>query len=106
MNGPPPPSAVGGSSSGGAAGSPGPTTSSGSSSPSSTPAVVPAPIAAAAILPQKLRNALHKGLAVSYSVNEQVAGHFEVLLSSAIAHRLGISGTPATGLPAGLPRSS
>jgi len=34
-------------------------------------------------------------------VNEQVAGHFEVLLSSATAHRLGISGTPATGLPAG-----
>ena len=64
---------------------------------------VPAPIAAAAVLRQSLRSALRRGLAVGYSVNEQVAGHFEVLLSSAIAHRLGISGTPATGLPAGSP---
>ena len=40
---------------------------------------------------------------VSYSVNEQVAGRFEVLLSSALAHKLHISGTPATGLPAGSP---
>jgi len=46
---------------------------------------------------------LRKGLVVSYSVNEQVAGHFEVLLSSAVAHRLGVTGTPATGLPAGSP---
>ena len=73
---------------------------SGSSPGSSAPGIV-APVAAAAILPQKLKRALRKGLVVSYSVNEQVAGRFEVLLSSAIAHRLGISGTPATGLPAG-----
>ena len=46
---------------------------------------------------------MRKGLVVSYSVNEQVAGHFEVLLSSATAHRLGITGTPAVGLPAGSP---
>jgi hypothetical protein len=40
---------------------------------------------------------------VSYSVNEKVAGHFEVLLSKSLAHRMGISGTPATGLAAGTP---
>jgi hypothetical protein len=67
-----------------------------------TPAV-PAPVAAAAISKQSLQKALRKGLAVSYSVNEQVAGHFEVLLASAVARRLGIGGTPATGLPAGSP---
>jgi hypothetical protein len=40
---------------------------------------------------------------VHYSVNEQVAGHFEVLLSRTLARSLGISGTLATGLPAGSP---
>jgi len=65
--------------------------------------VVPAPVAAAVILRQSLRDALRKGLLVSYSVNEQVAGHFEVLLSRSVARRLGIAGTPATGLPAGSP---
>jgi hypothetical protein len=64
---------------------------------------VPPPIAAAAVAKQSLRKALRKGLAVNYSVNEQVAGHFEVLLSSALARRLGITGTPAAGLPAGSP---
>jgi hypothetical protein len=74
----------------------------GGSSPGSS-ATVPAPVAAATILSQSLRTALRKGLVVSYSVNEQVAGRFEVLLSRATAHRLGISGTPATGMPAGSP---
>jgi hypothetical protein len=83
-------------------GSSGQSTQSGAGSPSSSsPGGVPAPVAAAAVTPQSLRTALRKGLAVSYSVNEQVAGHFEVLLSRAIAHRLGISGAPAVGLPAG-----
>jgi hypothetical protein len=66
-------------------------------------APVPPPVAAAAIPKQTLHSAVRKGLVVSYSVNEQVAGHFEVLLSSATAHRLGISGAPAVGLPAGSP---
>ncbi len=66
-------------------------------------AKVPAPVAAAAIPKQSLHSAVRKGLVVSYSVNEQVAGHFEVLLSSATAHRLGITGSPAVGLPAGSP---
>lgn len=65
--------------------------------------VIPTPIADAAIVRQSLRNALRKGLAVSYSVNEQVAGHFELLLSRAVAHKLGIGGAPATDLPAGSP---
>jgi hypothetical protein len=78
-------------------------TQGGSSSPGASAAVVPAPVVAATILPQSLRTALHKGLVVGYSVNEQVAGRFEVLLSRATAHRLGISGAPATGLPAGSP---
>jgi hypothetical protein len=61
------------------------------------------PVAAALIVPQSLRSALRKGLVVRYSVNEQVAGRFEVLLSEAVARRLGIKGSPATGLPAGSP---
>ena len=46
---------------------------------------------------------LRKGLAIGYSVNEQVAGRFEVLMSRSLARKLKISGTPATGLPAGTP---
>jgi len=88
----PPPSSAGTGAGGG-------TTTPGGSS--STATSVPAPIATASIVHQTLRTALRKGLVVSYSVNEQVAGHFEVLLSSAVAHRLRISGSPATGLPAG-----
>jgi hypothetical protein len=65
--------------------------------------VIPTPIAAAAILRQSLRTALRKGLVVSYSVNEQVAGHFELLLSRAVARKLGIGGPLATDLPAGSP---
>jgi hypothetical protein len=64
---------------------------------------IPNPIAAASILRQSLRDALRKGLLVGYSVNEQVAGHFEVLLSRSVARRLGIGGAAATGLPAGSP---
>jgi hypothetical protein len=74
----------------------------GSSSPATpTPAGVPAPVALAAALSHSLSSTLKNGLVVRYSVNEQVTGHFEVLLSTAIAHRLGISGSPATGLPVG-----
>jgi hypothetical protein len=38
---------------------------------------------------------------VRYSVNEQVAGHFEVLLAASVARRIGLHGALATGLPAG-----
>ena len=103
--GPPRPSASGGSSSPGSTSS---STSAGSQSAGAGSsagghAPVPPPVAAAAIPKQTLRSAARKGLVVSYSVNEQVAGHFEVLLSSATAHRLGISGARAVGLPAGSP---
>jgi hypothetical protein len=64
---------------------------------------IPTPVAAAAILRQSLKTALRKGLVVSYSVNEQVAGHFELLLSRAVARKLGIGGPLATDLPAGSP---
>ena len=85
---------------------PGGGSASGSSAPgggSSTPgsaAAVPPPVAAASIVSRSLR-ALKKGLAVRYSVNEQVAGRFEVLLSSAVARKLKIGGAPAVGLPVG-----
>jgi len=76
--------------------------------PSSTPAtpgapakVAPTPTATATILSRVLPRATSGGLLVSYSVSEQVAGYFQVLLASAIAKRLGIGGAPATGLPEG-----
>lgn len=79
------------------------TSTSGTGSSTGAPGAIPAPVAAASIVQQSLRTALRKGLVVSYSVNEQVAGHFEVLLGRATAHRLGISGAAAVGLPAGSP---
>jgi hypothetical protein len=102
--GPPSESSSGSSSSGSSSGS----GSSGAATPATPPAApvtppVPLPVAAAQVLSHSLPGALRKGLVVSYSVNEQVAGHFEVLLNRALARRLGISGTPAVGLPAGTP---
>jgi hypothetical protein len=63
------------------------------------------PAAAAAVVSRTLRSATKSGVVVSYSVNEQVAGHFEVLLSRAVARRLHITGPAAVGLPAGSPPS-
>jgi hypothetical protein len=105
--GPPPPlagasspTAAGASSSGASGGG----ASSSTSSPGSTPVkTVPAPVAAAGVISRSLRSTLRKGLVVRYSVNEQVAGHFEVLLSKSLARHLGISGPLAVGLPAGTP---
>ncbi len=77
------------------------TTGPGSSSSSGPPPPIAAPIAAAAIVSKSLKAVAKKGLVVRYSVNEQVAGRFEVLIGSSLAKRLGIAGTPATGLPAG-----
>ena len=62
---------------------------------------VPTPVVAAAVISRTLHSATKGGVVVRYSVNEQVAGRFEVLLNSALARRLGISGSPAVGLPAG-----
>jgi hypothetical protein len=104
--GPPPPSSPGsgsGSSSSGGSNSSTGTSTTGTSTTTGVVKAVIAPVAAAAIVHQSLKSALRKGLVVTYSVNEQVAGRFEVLLSRAVAHKLGITGTPATGLPAGSP---
>ncbi|HUA12053.1 MAG TPA: PKD domain-containing protein [Solirubrobacteraceae bacterium] len=110
VSGPSAPS--GGSGSGSGSGEGGASSSgagaSASQSPAATPsaaagsaAAVPAPVVTAAIVRQALGRVTRKGLAVRYSVNEQVAGHFDVLLSSAVAKRLRIKGAPASGLPAG-----
>jgi hypothetical protein len=74
-----------GSTGGGSAGKPAPVT----------------PLAAAAVVSHSLRGVKRHGLVVRFSVNEQVAGHFEVLLARSTARSLGISGPPAVGLPAG-----
>jgi hypothetical protein len=95
--GPPPPSPAG-TAGAGAAGTGGPG-AAGAGGPG-TPQINP-PVAAALVLTHSLKSAVHKGLLVSYSVDQQVAGHFEVLLSRTLAKRLGISGENATGLPAG-----
>jgi hypothetical protein len=78
------------------------TSTPGSTTPGSTVKTPgPAPVASAAAVPSSLRKTTKKGLVVSYSVNQQVAGHFEVLLAASIAHRLGLHSPLATGLPAG-----
>jgi PKD repeat protein len=61
------------------------------------------PVVGATILSRWLPNVLRSGLEVRYSVNERVAGYFQVLLSRALADRLGVTGPPAQGLPSGSP---
>jgi hypothetical protein len=92
----PPPPAPGGSGSG--AGGSG---AGGSGSTPGSSGTLPAPVLSYAVVSRSLRNVSRKGLVVRYSVNEQVAGHFDVLLNRSLARRLGIGGVPATGLPAG-----
>jgi hypothetical protein len=104
VNGPEAPKAATPSTESGSSGSSSGASTAGATSTSTTPGVtapVPNPVAAAAVVSHSLRTALRKGLVVRYSVNEQVAGHFDVLLSRSIAQRLGITGPVATGLPAG-----
>ncbi len=114
VEGPPAPSSGSGSggSGSGSGGSSGGATPS--VAPSSTPApgpttgtgtFSPGPVATAAALSSSLKQVAKSGLVVRYSVNEQVAGRFEVLLNAATAHHLGIGGPVATGLPAGSPQS-
>ena len=78
---------------------------SSSGAPSGGPAKpqAPAPAAAQAIVSSSLAKTVKKGLVVKYSVNEQVAGSFNVLLAASIAKRLGLRLPLATGLPAGTP---
>jgi hypothetical protein len=97
--GPPAPSANGGGGGSTTTGSTG--SQSGSGGSGSTPKVSLTPVAAAAAVSHSLKRVARSGLVVRYSVNEQVTGHFEVMLSSTVARRAGISGTLASGLPTG-----
>jgi hypothetical protein len=99
---PPPPSAAGSGGAGTTGAGAGGTTGGGSSSTAGG-VTVPLPVAAAGVISHSLRSTLRKGLVVRYSVNEQVAGRFEVLLAQALARHLGINGPLAVGLPAGTP---
>jgi hypothetical protein len=81
--------------------SPGTGTTNGSSTPiTATPVKV---TATQSVAPQRLSAALRSGIVVRYSVSEQVAGRFEVLLASSLAKKLGIHGTSASGLAKGTP---
>jgi hypothetical protein len=81
--------------------------SSGAAGSSATAALAPAkpplpgPVASAAVVSHSLRSVLKKGLVIGYSVNEQVAGQFQVLLASSIAKRIGLHGAPAADMPVG-----
>lgn len=59
--------------------------------------------ATATIASKTLSSVLRSGLAVRYTVNQQVAGHFEVLLAAAVAHRVGLRGSTVAGLAKGTP---
>jgi len=59
------------------------------------------PVATQAVTSHSLASVLRGGVVVNYSVNEQVAGRFEVLLASSIARRIGLHGPTATGLAKG-----
>ncbi len=96
--GPPPPST--GTTPGGAGSGSGGSSGSGSKGAGAASAN---PIAAAEVVSRSLRKVVHKGLVVRYSVNEKVAGHFEVLIARSLASRLKLGGAPAGGLPAGTP---
>lgn len=68
---------------------------------SASGAPVPAPVASAYVLSHSLKSTISKGLAVHYQVNEQVAGHVEVLLGQKMAKKLKIHGSLASDLPVG-----
>ncbi len=98
---PAPPAETAGSS--GAAGTKGSTGGSTGTSGGTTTVPGPVnPVASASIISRSLKTALRGGLAVSYSVNEQVAGHFEVLIPSSLAKKLKLRGTVISGLPANI----
>jgi hypothetical protein len=91
---------------GGSGGStPGGSAPAGSGSPASpgASATTPGPVATASSLSRSLPSVLSGGLVVRYSVNEQVAGHFNVLLAASTARHIGLHGSLATGLPTGTP---
>jgi hypothetical protein len=86
------------------ASSPGGTTSgSAPATPGGGSPALPNVVATQAVASQRLASALRGGIVVRYSVSEQVAGRFEVLLASSTARRIGLRGAPATGLAKGTP---
>jgi hypothetical protein len=78
-----------------------PPASTGASGAPTAAKTTPAPVATSSVLSRSLAGVLKSGLVVRYSVNEQVAGRFEVLLAASIARHLGLHGPAATGLPNG-----
>jgi PKD repeat protein len=78
-------------------------TTGGASTPAAGGSAAPKVTATQSVAPQSLTAALRGGLVVRYSVSEQVAGRFEVLLASSLAKKLGIGGARATGLAKGTP---
>ena len=107
VEGPPPPASSPGDVPGGSSGSGSPAGTPGTTGSSSgkTTSPAPGPVAAVAAVSTSLKQVAKHGLVVKYSVNEQVAGRFEVLLPASVAHALKIGGHVATGLPAGFPQS-
>jgi len=101
VDGPSPPSPETGGGSGGSTQG----ASGSGSSPHTTPApsAHPAPVATQSVLSRSLSSVLKGGLVIRYSVSEQVAGRFEVLVASSIAHKLGLKGASAAGLAKGTP---
>jgi len=77
----------------------------GSGSNATSGAAIPSPVASERIASTSLRAVIKGGLLARYAVNEQVAGHFEVILSAALARKLGIHGKSAVGLAPGTPAS-
>jgi PKD domain/Phosphate-induced protein 1 conserved region len=86
---------------GAATATPGVTSPAGSGT--GTKPTIPGPVATQAVTSKSLRKVLRSGLVISYSVNEQVAGQFQVLLAASVAKRIGLHGAPATGLAVGTP---
>ncbi|HEX3434740.1 MAG TPA: PKD domain-containing protein [Solirubrobacteraceae bacterium] len=97
---PAPPAPTPGTSTASTTSSPSTTTSGKTSGPLGTTGHAP-PTATQAVVSRKLPSVLKNGLVIHYSVSEQVAGRFEVLLASSIARKLGIHGASATGLAKG-----
>jgi PKD repeat protein len=103
---PPPGSGSGGATTGGATTGGASTTGAGATPSGSTTKPgspgSPSPIVAtAAVASHSLRTTLRSGLVIRYSVNQQVAGRFEVLLASSTARRIGLRGATAAGLARG-----
>jgi hypothetical protein len=99
--GPAPPAPAGSPGSAAPGTTPGSSGSTGANGANGSGTPVVTPTAKAAVASHSLSTTLRKGLAVTYSVNEQVTGHFEVMIARSLAKKLKISGTPAKGLPAG-----